>query len=130
MVAGVSEGGLGDGVDAFMEGIAFSGEQTARVFGGAKALGLPVKLHADQLSNLGGAALPSEFSALSADHLEHTDGARVSGMSRPRTVAGLLPGAFYFISETTNPPARQFRPPGFYTSLATAWCPSTPPQIY
>ena len=82
MLPAVAQAGLADAVDAFMEGIAFSGEQTARVFRAAKALGLPVKLHADQLSNLGGAALASEFSALSADHLEHTDEAGVSAMAR------------------------------------------------
>src|SRR3954465_9851936 len=97
MLPAVAQAGLADAVDAFMEGIAFSGEQTARVFGAAKSLGLPVKLHADQLSNLGGAALASEFSALSADHLEHTDEAGVAGMARATTVAVLLPGPFYFM---------------------------------
>src|SRR5260370_27183072 len=112
MLPAVSQGGLADAVDAFMEGIACSGEQTARVFGGAKALGLPVKLHADQLSNLGGAALASEFSALSADHLEHTDGAGVAAMARAGTVAVLLPGAFYFIREVAKAPAELFRAHG------------------
>ena len=109
MLPAVAQAGLADAVDAFMEGIAFSGDQTARVFRAAKALGLPVKLHADQLSNLGGAALASEFSALSADHLEHTDHAGVAAMARAGTVAALLPGAFYFIRETTKPPVDLFR---------------------
>src|SRR5919204_4892936 len=87
MLPAVAQAGLADAVDAFMEGIAFSGDQTARVFGAAKALGLPVKLHADQLSNLGGAALAAEFAALSADHLEHTDAAGAAAMARAGTVA-------------------------------------------
>src|SRR5215218_11476286 len=102
MLPAVAKAGLADAVDAFMEGIAFSGEQTARVFAAASALGLPVKLHADQLSNLGGAALAAEFSALSADHLEHTDAAGAAAMAKAGTVAVLLPGAFYFIRETNK----------------------------
>src|SRR5260370_38016589 len=112
MLPAVAQVGLADAGDAFMEGIAFSGEQTARVFRAAKALGLPVKLHADQMSNLGGAALASEFSALSADHLEHTDGAGVAAMARAGTVAVLLPGAFYFIREVAKAPAELFRAHG------------------
>src|SRR5205823_14293440 len=106
MLPAVARAGLADAVDAFMEGIAFSGEQTARVFEAAKGLGLPVKLHADQLSNLGGAALAAKFSALSADHLEHTDQAGAAALARAGTVAVLLPGAFYFIRETQKPPVR------------------------
>src|SRR5205807_2502150 len=83
----VAQAGLADAVDAFMEGIAFSGEQIARVFEAARALGLPIKLHADQLSNLGGAALAAKFSALSADHLEHTDEAGAAAMAKAGTVA-------------------------------------------
>ena len=127
MLPAVAQAGLADAVDAFMEGIAFSGEQTARVFGGAKALGLPVKLHADQLSNLGGAALASEFSALSADHLEHTDGAGVAAMARAGTVAVLLPGAFYFIRETTKPPVELFRAHDVKMALATDCNPGSSP---
>ncbi|MFN5717238.1 MAG: imidazolonepropionase, partial [Bradyrhizobium sp.] len=93
MLPAVAKAGLADAVDAFMEGIAFSGEQTARVFAAARTLGLPVKLHADQLSNLGGAALAAKFSALSADHLEHTDEAGAAAMAKAGTVAVLLPGA-------------------------------------
>ena len=127
MLPAVAQAGLADAVDAFMEGIAFSGEQTARVFRAAKVLGLPVKLHADQLSNLGGAALASEFSALSADHLEHTDGAGVAAMARAGTVAVLLPGAFYFIRETTKPPVELFRARGVNMALATDCNPGSSP---
>jgi len=127
MLPAVAQAGLADAVDAFMEGIAFSAEQTARVFRTAKALGLPVKLHADQLSNLGGAALASEFSALSADHLEHADGAGVAAMARAGTVAVLLPGAFYFIRETTKPPVELFRAHGVNMALATDCNPGSSP---
>jgi imidazolonepropionase len=127
MLPAVAQAGLADAVDAFMEGIAFSGDQTALVFRAAKALGLPVKLHADQLSNLGGAALASEFSALSADHLEHTDHAGVAAMARAGTVAVLLPGAFYFIRETTKPPVELFRAHGVNMALATDCNPGSSP---
>jgi imidazolonepropionase len=127
MLPAVARAALADAVDAFMESIAFSGEQTARVFRAAKALGLPVKLHADQLSNLGGAALASEFSALSADHLEHTDQAGVAAMARAGTVAVLLPGAFYFIRETTKPPVELFRTHGVNMALATDCNPGSSP---
>jgi imidazolonepropionase len=127
MLPAVVQAGLADAVDAFMEGIAFSKDQTARVFRAAKALGLPVKLHADQLSNLGGAALASEFSALSADHLEHTDEAGVAAMARAGTVAVLLPGAFYFIRETTKPPVELFRAHGVTMALATDCNPGSSP---
>jgi len=127
MLPAVAQAGLADAVDAFMEGIAFSGDQTARVFSAARALGLPIKLHADQLSNLGGAALASEFSALSADHLEHTDEAGVTAMARANTVAVLLPGAFYFIRETTKPPVERFRAHGVNMALATDCNPGSSP---
>jgi imidazolonepropionase len=127
MLPAVAQAGLADAVDAFMEGIAFSGDQTARVFRVAKALGLPVKLHADQLSNLGGAALASEFLALSADHLEHTDEAGVAAMARAGTVAVLLPGAFYFIRETTKPPVELFRARAVNMALATDCNPGSSP---
>jgi imidazolonepropionase len=127
MLPAVAGAGLADAVDAFMESIAFSGDQTARVFRAAKVLGLPVKLHADQLSNLGGAALAAEFSALSADHLEHTDLAGVAAMARAETVAVLLPGAFYFIRETTRPPIELFRAHGVNMALATDCNPGSSP---
>ena len=127
MLPTMARAGLADAVDAFMEGIAFSRDQTARVFQAAKAQGLPVKLHADQLSNLGGAALAAEFSALSADHLEHTDGAGVAAMAEAGTVAVLLPGAFYFIRETQKPPVELFRAHGVNMALATDCNPGSSP---
>ncbi|BAL75259.1 imidazolonepropionase [Bradyrhizobium cosmicum] len=127
MLPAVAKAGLADAVDAFMEGIAFSGEQTARVFQAATALGLPVKLHADQLSNLGGAALAAEFAALSADHLEHTDETGAAAMARAGTVAVLLPGAFYFIRETQKPPVEALRKHGVHMALATDCNPGSSP---
>jgi imidazolonepropionase len=127
MLPAVAQAGLADAVDAFMEGIAFSRAQTARVFAAARALGLPTKLHADQLSNLGGAALAAEFSSLSADHLEHTDEAGVAAMARAGTVAVLLPGAFYFIRETQKPPVELFRAHGVNMALATDCNPGSSP---
>jgi imidazolonepropionase len=127
MLPAVAQAGLADAVDAFMEGIAFSRDQTARVFQAAKALGLPVKLHADQLSNVGGASLAAAFSALSADHLEHADGAGVAAMAEAGTVAVLLPGAFYFLRETVKPPVELFRAHGVNMALATDCNPGTSP---
>ncbi|MBO4220891.1 imidazolonepropionase [Bradyrhizobium neotropicale] len=127
MLPTVARAGLADAVDAFMEGIAFSRDQTARVFEAAKALGLPVKLHADQLSNLGGASLAAEYSAMSADHLEHTDEAGAQAMAAAGTVAVLLPGAFYFIRETTKPPVELFRAHGVKMALATDCNPGSSP---
>jgi imidazolonepropionase len=119
--------GLADAVDAFMEGIAFNGAQTARVFEVAKRLGLPVKLHADQLSNLGGARLAARYAALSADHLEHTDEAGAAAMAKAGTVAVLLPGAFYFIRETRKPPVDLLRRHGVKMALATDSNPGSSP---
>jgi imidazolonepropionase len=127
MLPAIAGAKLADAVDAFMEGIAFSGDQTARVLRTATAMGLPVKLHADQLSNLGGAALAAGFSALSADHLEHTDEAGVVAMARANTVAVLLPGAYYFIRETRKPPVDLFRAHGVKMALATDCNPGSSP---
>ena len=127
MLPAVARAGLADAIDAFMEGIAFSREQTACVFHAAKNLGLPVKLHADQLSNLGGASLAAEYSALSADHLEHTDAAGAAAMAKAGTVAVLLPGAFYFIRETQRPPVELFRAHGVNMALATDCNPGSSP---
>lgn len=127
MLPAVAKAGLADAVDAFMEGIAFSAEQTARVFEAARAVELPVKLHADQLSNLGGAALAAKFSALSADHLEHTEEAGAAAMAKAGTVAVLLPGAFYFIRETQKPPVEAFRRHGVHIALATDCNPGSSP---
>jgi imidazolonepropionase len=119
--------GLADAVDAFMEGIAFNGAQTARVFAAAGRLGLPVKLHADQLSNLGGAAVAARFGALSADHLEYTDETGVALMAKAGTVAVLLPGAFYFLRETQKPPVDLFRTHGVRMAIATDSNPGSSP---
>jgi imidazolonepropionase len=118
---------LADAVDAFCEGIAFSPEETARVFDAAKAAGLPVKLHADQLSNLGGAALAARYGALSADHLEYTDEAGVQAMARAGTVAVLLPGAYYFLREKQAPPVALFRTHKVPMALATDCNPGSSP---
>ena len=123
----IAEAKLADAVDAFMEGIAFSGGQTARVFEVAKRLGLPVKLHADQLSNLGGANLAARYGALSADHLEYTDEAGAAALAKAGTVAVLLPGAFYFLRETQKPPVEHFRKQGTRMAIATDSNPGSSP---
>lgn len=127
MIPAVAAAGLADAVDAFCEGIAFSVEQTARVFEAARAHDLPVKLHADQLSNLGGAALAARYGALSADHLEYTDAAGAAAMAKAGTVAVLLPGAYYFIRETTPPPIAAFRKAGVAMAIATDSNPGSSP---
>jgi imidazolonepropionase len=127
MLPAIAEEKLADAVDAFMEGIAFSGGQTARVFEVAKRLGLPVKLHADQLSNLGGANLAARYGALSADHLEYTDNEGAAAMAKAGTVAVLLPGAFYFIRETQKPPVELFRKHGTRIAIATDSNPGSSP---
>jgi imidazolonepropionase len=118
---------LADAVDAFCETIAFSPEQTARLFDAAAAAGLPVKLHAEQLSNSHGAALAARYGALSADHLEHLDSAGVAAMAHAGTVATLLPGAFYFTRETVLPPIAALREAGVPMALATDCNPGTAP---
>ncbi|MBV1696443.1 MAG: imidazolonepropionase, partial [Hyphomicrobiales bacterium] len=127
MLPAIAAEGLADAVDAFCEGIAFSLVQTERVFDAARRLGLPVKLHADQLSNLGGAALAARFGALSADHLEHTDEAGAAAMAHAGTVAVILPGAFYFIRETKKPPIELFRANGVAMAVSTDCNPGTSP---
>jgi imidazolonepropionase len=128
MIPAVARDGLADAVDAFCEGIAFSPEQVARVFAAARAAGLPVKLHADQLSNLGGARLAAEHGALSADHLECTDEDGVAAMARAGTVAVILPGAFYTLRETRRPPVEAFRRAGVPMAVATDCNPGTSPM--
>lgn len=127
MLPAIAALGLADAVDGFCEGIAFSPQQIARVFEAARSLGLPVKLHADQLSNLNGAALAAGFGALSADHLEYTDEAGAVAMARAGTVAGILPGAYYFIRETRKPPIELFRKHGVKMAVATDCNPGTAP---
>jgi imidazolonepropionase len=121
------EQGLVDAVDGFCEGIAFSPGQITRVFGRAKALGLPVKLHAEQLSNLGGAALAASFGALSADHLEYLDAAGTEAMAKSGTVAVVLPGAFYFLREKQAPPVDALRSAGVPIAIATDCNPGSSP---
>jgi imidazolonepropionase len=127
MLPALAAEGLVDAVDAFCEGIAFSPEQARRVFAAARAHGLPVKLHADQLSNLHGAALAAGHGALSADHLEHTDEAGAAALARAGTVAVLLPGAFYTLRETRKPPVEALRRHGARIALATDCNPGTSP---
>ncbi|KQZ61674.1 imidazolonepropionase [Sphingopyxis sp. Root1497] len=119
--------GLADAVDGFCEGIGFSPEQIARVFVAAKAAGLPVKLHAEQLSHLAGASLAASYRALSADHLEHIDEADIAAMAGAGTVAVLLPGAYYFMRETRKPPVAWLRDAGVPIALATDCNPGTSP---
>ena len=121
--------GLVDAVDAFCERIGFSGAQTRRVFEAARALGLPVKLHADQLSDGAGAALVAEFGGLSADHVEHTSAEGVRAMAAAGTVAVLLPGAFHVLRETTLPPLDAFRDAGVAMAVATDCNPGTSPLL-
>ncbi|HEX9905090.1 MAG TPA: imidazolonepropionase [Propylenella sp.] len=127
MLPALAAEGLVDAVDGFCEGIAFTPEQIARLFAAAGRLGLPVKLHADQLSNLHGAALAARFKALSADHLEHADEDGAAAMARAGTVAVLLPGAFYFIRETKLPPVDAFRRHGVPMAVATDCNPGSSP---
>jgi imidazolonepropionase len=127
MLPAIAAEGLADAVDGFCEGIAFSTDEMRRVFDAAKAHGLPVKLHADQLSNLHGAALAAEYGALSADHLEYTDEAGAQAMAKSGTVAVILPGAFYFIRETKKPPIDLFRKAGVAMAIATDSNPGTSP---
>lgn len=119
--------GLVDAVDGFCEGIAFSPAQIARVFDRAKALGIPVKLHAEQLSNLGGAKLAASYGALSADHLEYLDEDGAKAMAAAGTVAVLLPGAFYALREEQAPPVKALRAAGARIAIATDCNPGTSP---
>jgi imidazolonepropionase len=119
--------GLVDAVDGFCEGIAFSPDQIARVFDVAVSLGLPLKLHAEQLSNLGGAQLAARYGALSADHIEYLDGDGVRAMAAAGTVAVILPGAFYTLRETQMPPISDLRAQGVPMALATDCNPGSSP---
>ncbi|CAH1660418.1 Imidazolonepropionase [Hyphomicrobiales bacterium] len=123
----VADEKLADAVDAFCEGIAFSPAQCERFFKAAAALGLPVKIHADQLSDLGGAALAARLGALSADHLEYASDEGAAAMAAAGTVAVILPGAFYFLRETHKPPISSFRRHGTPMAVATDCNPGTSP---
>ncbi|MBA4207021.1 imidazolonepropionase [Pannonibacter phragmitetus] len=119
--------GLVDAVDGFCEGIAFSVASMRKVFDEARRLGLPVKLHAEQLSHLGGTRLAADYGALSADHVEYATDADAAALARSGTVAVLLPGAFYAIRETQVPPVAAFRAHGVPMALATDCNPGTSP---
>lgn len=121
--------GLVDAVDAFCEGIGFTPAQTRRVFDAARALGLPVKLHAEQLSDCGGAALAASYGALSCDHLEWLCEDGVRAMAAAGTVAVLLPGAYYFLRETKLPPLQALRDAGVPIALASDHNPGTSPGL-
>ncbi|MFC6441305.1 imidazolonepropionase [Bowmanella sp. JS7-9] len=121
------EAGLVDAVDVFCESVGFTLAQTRQVFETAKGLGVPVKCHAEQLSNLGGSALTAEFAGLSVDHIEFLDEAGVKAIAASGTVATLLPGAFYFLRETQLPPIDLLRANGVPMALATDYNPGTSP---
>jgi imidazolonepropionase len=127
MIPPLAAEGLVDAVDAFCENIAFSPEETAQVFSRAREFGLPIKLHADQLSNLHGAALAARFGALSADHLEYADEDGVAAMAGAGTVAVTLPGAFYFLRERQAPPVELMRKHRVRIALATDSNPGSSP---
>ncbi len=127
MLPKLADEGLIDAVDAYCENIGFTLAETERLFKAAAVLGLPVKLHAEQLSNQHGAALAARHGALSADHLEYLDDSGVAAMAGAGTVAVLLPGAFYFLRETTLPPVAKLRAAGVPTAVATDCNPGTSP---
>ena len=129
MIPAVAEAGLAVAVDAFCEGIGFTPAEVRALFHAADAYGLRVKLHAEQLSNLQGAALAAEFGALSADHLEHADEAGVAAMARAGMVAVLLPGAFYALAETRKPPVELLRKHKVPMAIATDLNPGTSPIL-
>jgi imidazolonepropionase len=127
MIPAIAAEGLADAVDGFCETIGFSPLQIERVFAAAKAHGLPVKLHAEQLSNSRGAALAAGYGALSADHLEYLEDDGIAAMKASGTVAVLLPGAYYFTRETKVPPIAALRTAGVPMALATDYNPGTSP---
>jgi len=129
LIPAAAEAGLADAVDAFCEGIAFTPDEVERVFKAAEEHGLRVKLHAEQLSNQHGAALAAKYKALSADHLEHLDEAGAEAMAAARTVAVLLPGAFYALQEERKPPVQMLRDKGVAMAVATDCNPGTSPML-
>ena len=129
LVPAAASQGLASGVDAFSEGIAFKPHEIERVFEAAEHFGLAIHLHAEQLSNRGGAKLAARYKALSADHLEHVDEEGVSAMAEAGTVAVLLPGAFYALQETRKPPVDLFRAHGVPMAIATDCNPGTSPLL-
>ena len=126
-IPAIAAEGLADAVDAFCESIAFTRVQTERVFRAARSQGLPVKVHADQLSDMDSARLAAQFGALSADHLEHTSDAGIAAMAASGTVAVVLPGAFYALRETKLPPITALRDAGVPVAISTDCNPGTSP---
>ena len=129
MLAAVVASGLADAIDAFCENIGFSNAQVRRIFEAARAHQLPVKLHAEQLSDTGGAKLAADFGALSADHLEYLDEAGAMAMAASGTVAVLLPGAFYFLREARLPPIEMLRTQKVPIAVASDLNPGTSPIV-
>ena len=129
MIPAVARAGLAESVDAFCETVGFSPAETERVFQAARAHGLRVKLHADQLSDQGGAALAAKYGALSADHLEFASDEGIAAMAKAGTVAVLLPCAYYFLGDTKKPPIRALRDAGVAMAVATDCNPGTSPTI-
>jgi imidazolonepropionase len=129
LIPQVKSAGLADAVDGYCESIAFSTAELRRVFGSARAQGLAVKVHADQLSDSGGAALAAEFGALSADHLEYSTAEGIAALARAGTVAVLLPGAFFMLREQRRPPVALLREAGVRMAVATDCNPGTSPLL-
>jgi imidazolonepropionase len=129
MIPTIAREKLADAVDAFCENIAFTPAETERVLAAAKAHGLRVKLHAEQLSDSGGAVLAAKYAALSADHLEHLSDAGIGAMADGGTVAVLLPAAFYFLRETKKPPVEALRRACVPVAIATDCNPGTSPVV-
>jgi imidazolonepropionase len=129
MLDAVAAENLADAVDVFAETIAFSPDEAARVFEAAKRRGLPVKLHADQLSDQGGAALAARFGALSAEHLEHSSEAGIAAMGAAGTVAMLLPGAYYFLRDKQPPPIELMRKYKVAMAIASDCNPGSSPAV-
>jgi imidazolonepropionase len=128
MLPALAQEGLVDAVDAYCDTIGFTPEETERLFKAAQAHKLPVKLHAEQLSNQNGAGLAARYGALSADHLEWLDNAGIAAMAKAGTVAVLLPGSFYFLRETKAPPVEKLRDAGVAMAIATDCNPGTSPM--
>ncbi|RYY99545.1 MAG: imidazolonepropionase, partial [Comamonadaceae bacterium] len=129
MLPALAAEGLVDAVDVFCERIAFSLDETERVFQAAQALGIPVKLHAEQLSDMGGAALAARYGALSCDHIEHLSPAGIEAMRAAGTVAVLLPGAYYTLRDTQLPPIDALRAAGVPMAVSTDHNPGTSPAL-
>ena len=129
MIPAVAKAGLATSVDAFCESIAFTPQEVERIFTAARANGLPVRLHAEQLSNQSGAALAARYKALSADHLEHLDAAGAKAMATAGTVAVLLPGAYYALNEKQKPPVQMLRDHAVPIAIASDCNPGTSPML-